>query len=117
MRKFVFATLLVAAFGILCLTTLQAPVAPSNPEMGAARLVSIENLPEISSMCAPEEVSAIATLRAEFESDGVVHAADTVEVTRPPVRVVRDTYPISSSVAVDPVRDEVVLQDTNLFSI
>src|SRR5439155_20757205 len=42
---------------------------------------------------------------------------ETVDVTRPPVRTIRDTYPIYSSIAVDPVRDEVVLQDTNLFSI
>jgi hypothetical protein len=39
------------------------------------------------------------------------------DVTRLPVRTIRDTYPIYSSVAVDPLRDEVVLQDTNLFGI
>ena len=38
-------------------------------------------------------------------------------MTRPPVRTIKDTYPIYSSIAVDPLRDEVVLQDTNLFSI
>src|SRR5437879_12579577 len=44
-------------------------------------------------------------------------AGDTVDVTRPPVRTIRDTYPIYSSVAVDTQHDEVVLQDTNLFGI
>src|SRR5438034_10795608 len=42
---------------------------------------------------------------------------ETGDVTRPPVRTIKDTYPIYSSIAVDPLRDEVVLQDTNLFSI
>src|SRR3989442_9058724 len=31
--------------------------------------------------------------------------------------MIRDTYPIYSSIAVDPIRDEVVLQDTNQFGI
>ncbi|HEY6343463.1 MAG TPA: hypothetical protein VIY49_18355 [Bryobacteraceae bacterium] len=33
------------------------------------------------------------------------------------MRTIKDSYPIYSSVAVDPVRDEVVLQDTNIFGI
>ena len=94
------------------------------PPMGSARLVSIEQMPNAVDMCYNEPVSAIATLSKEFEDDNLfsafgdsVYAADTVEVTRPPVRTIRDTYPIYSSVAVDPVRDEVALQDTNLFGI
>src|SRR5437879_6015291 len=91
-----------------------------------ARLVSLEQLPGDSEFCASgEATSAIATLTAEFEDNILfsafggtpVHASDTVEVTRPPARMIRDTYPIYSSIAVDPVRDEVVLQDRNLFGI
>jgi DNA-binding beta-propeller fold protein YncE len=90
--------------------------------MGSAQLVSMEQLPDYSELCAPEEGSAIAAMAAEFEENRLltpssVYAADTVEINRPPARMIRDTYPIYSSVAVDPVRDEVVLQDTNLFSI
>ncbi|HWP83555.1 MAG TPA: hypothetical protein VNN17_00055 [Terriglobia bacterium] len=36
---------------------------------------------------------------------------------RPPLRVIRDPYPAFSSVAVDPVRDEVVFTDENLFQV
>ncbi|HEY2845888.1 MAG TPA: hypothetical protein VGJ09_19665, partial [Bryobacteraceae bacterium] len=46
-----------------------------------------------------------------------VHADDTLDVTRPPVRTIKDSYPIYSSIAVDSVRNEVILQDTNLFGI
>ena len=120
-RKVVLAAVLVAAFGIFCLTRVERPATGSEPGVGSARLISIERLPDYSELCAPgEAVSAIATLSAEFEENSLltsVYAADTVEVTRPPVRMIRDTYPIYSSIAVDPVRDEVVLQDTNLFGI
>jgi DNA-binding beta-propeller fold protein YncE len=39
------------------------------------------------------------------------------DITRPPVRTIRDTYPTYSFVAVDVQHDEVVLQDNNLWSI
>jgi len=53
-----------------------------------------------------------------FDSfEQTAHAADTLDVTRPPVRTIKDTYPIYSSIAVDPVRNEIILQDTNLFGI
>jgi DNA-binding beta-propeller fold protein YncE len=119
-RKAILAAVLVAAFGIFCFSRFEQPATVSEPGMGSARLVSLEQLPDSSQLCAPEEASAIATLSAEFDENSLlttVHAADTLEVTRPPVRMILDTYPIYSSVAVDPVRDEVVMQDTNLFSI
>jgi DNA-binding beta-propeller fold protein YncE len=80
-------------------------------------------------MCPPEPQSALTdrstpandNLFAAFE-ETAAHAAgegsgDTAEVTRPPVRTIRDTYPIYSSIAVDPQFNEVILQDTNLFGI
>jgi hypothetical protein len=85
------------------------------------QLVSMQELP--GDMCLPA-TSAIATMTAEAEDsnlfssfDTSAYAADTVDVTRPPIRTIKDTYPIYSSVAVDPIRDEVALQDTNLFGI
>ena len=92
------------------------------PSTGSARLVSVERLPDTGDSCSALAVSAIAIQSAEFEGsrffgDSKVYAATTVDVTRPPVRTIRDTYPIYSSVAVDPVRDEVILQDTNLFAV
>jgi len=83
---------------------------------GSARLISVEQMLEVGDACRmPAAVSESGSLFAEFES--TAYAADTLDVTRPPVRTIKDTYPIYSSVAVDPVRDEVILQDTNLFGI
>src|SRR5262249_48430445 len=83
---------------------------PSWPSTGSARLVSVERLPDTPDLCSSMPVSAIAMQSAEFDRDGFlgdskVYAAETVDVSRPPVRTIRDTYPIYSSVAIDPVRD------------
>jgi len=71
---------------------------------------------------ADQRPSMIAALQeknlfAAFHETSVHAEGDTADITRPPVRTIKDTYPIYSSVAVDPLRDEVVLQDTNLFGI
>ena len=126
-RRAILATVGAIAMGIFCLSIVERlqPKAVSEPGMGSARLVSIEQLPDTAELCYGQQVSAIAALSAEFEENHLfaalgersVYAADTVDVSRPPVRAIYDTYPIYSSVAVDPVRDEVVLQDTNLFGI
>src|SRR3989442_7030757 len=98
------------------------PERVSWPSTGSARLVSVERMPDTGDLCTSMPVSAIAMQSAEFEGnrffdDSKVYAATTVDITRPPVRTIRDTYPIYSSVAVDPIRDEVILQDTNLFAV
>jgi len=118
---------MAAGIGVFCLSiVLQPRLQPSEPPSGGARLVSVEQLPQNTEMCmSPEPVSAIAALRAEFEDNNLfsafgettAHAADTVELERPPLRVIKDTYPIYSSIVVDPIRNEVVMQDTNLFRI
>ena len=84
------------------------------PSQGSAQLISVEQMPDACRMPTGAG-SESGSLFAEFEP--TVYAADTVDLTRPPVRTIKDTYPIYSSVAVDPVRDEVILQDTNLFGI
>jgi hypothetical protein len=113
-RTQVLAGTFVAALGIVTVFRVTA----SDPPRGSARLISIEQLPEIGEACsrpasgeAPEQ-----SLFAAFE-ETPVYAADTLDLTRPAARTIKDTFPIYSSIAVDPVRDEVVLQDTNLFSI
>jgi DNA-binding beta-propeller fold protein YncE len=91
-------------------------------------LVSIQELPDLAEMCLPGESARadfagspednlFAALQGTSAHAASARAGDTVDVTRPPVRTIRDTYPIYSSVAVDNLRDEVVLQDTNLFGI
>jgi len=120
-RRAIIAGVAVTAVGVLLFLHTG-----KEPPTGSARLVSIEQLPESAELClSPEPVSAIAALSAEFEDNNLfavfdeksVYAADTVEVNRPPARTIKDTYPIYSSIAVDPIRDEVVLQDTNQFGI
>jgi hypothetical protein len=102
---------------------------------GSAQLASIQQLPE-GDFCqwepGSDNFSMMAALQQESESadsnlfsslrEPSAYAAsevdvETADVMRPPVRLIRDTYPIYSSVAVDPVRDEVVLQDANQFGI
>src|SRR5881409_3536170 len=103
---------------------------PSGSPLGSPRLVSVQEVPDYEEICAPEPPSRNASMIAALQEKNLfaafqetsVHAAspetgDTAEVTRPPIRTIKDTYPIYSSIAVDPMRDEVVLQDTNLFSI
>ena len=118
MRKAILAGVVAIVFGIVCVSITLQLTTTSESSMGSARLVSIEHLPDQGDMCAsPEQVSAIAALSFDALKGRSVYAAETVEVNRLPARMIRDTYPIYSSIAVDPVRDEVVMQDTNLFGI
>jgi hypothetical protein len=93
--------------------------------MGSARLVSIEELPDVGDACERpinRDSRAAAhdqSLFSAFE-EASVHAQDsggTVNLTRPPVRDILDTAPIYSSVGVDTQHDEVLLQDANTWSI
>jgi 6-phosphogluconolactonase (cycloisomerase 2 family) len=94
--------------------------------MGSGRLVSIEELPEVGDICELAPATAASTLTAPEENpffglrETAVYAQDsggTVDVRRPPVRDILDTAPIYSSVGVDPQRNEVLLQDSNTWSI
>ena len=75
---------------------------------GSPQLVSIRQLPNLGEGCTWEPV------RTAFASSP--QEGETSDVTRPPVRMIRDLDPIYSSVAVDPIRDEVILQDNNLWA-
>ena len=86
------------------------------------RLVSIKPLPEAEgTMCEfPAEVTQTAAL---FEQAPKATAAApqtirrTTDADRAPVRILRDTFPGYSAVAVDNNSDEVYLQDENLFGL
>jgi DNA-binding beta-propeller fold protein YncE len=114
---------------------------------GQSRLVSVEPLSMDGMMCALPEPGAAAapapvdpvpinpvtvalgitqdrSLRpiALAQQGGVAptsasDARRTAVAARKPLRTIRDRYPQFSAVAVDPVNDEVVLQDENLFQI
>ncbi len=63
----------------------------------------------------------VAALRQEGLAGRTTSApsadANAMEIDRAPVRVIHDSYPTYSAVAVDHVRNEIVLQDENLFQI
>lgn len=93
---------------------------------GAARLVSIDRLPEASGeMCLYEPASAQQDLRAAIQQDSSARPAasqggqtQTVDFSqRRPVRNIHDPYSSYSAVAVDPAHNEVVVTDENLFQV
>jgi DNA-binding beta-propeller fold protein YncE len=117
----IFPGLIVLAIGLLAASD-RLWLRP----MGSARLVSIEELPEVGDICERMPATATSTLAAPDENlffglrETSVYAQDsggTVDLRRPPVRDILDTAPIYSSVGVDPQRDEVLLQDSNTWSI
>lgn len=76
-------------------------------------------MPEESESCAYPQARRAPeqSLFSEFEQTAYAQDAQTVDVTRPPVRDILDTAPIFSSVGVDTTRNEVYLQDSNRWSI
>lgn len=93
---------------------------------GSPRLVSVEELPDnpecyrpVSMEARGPSFSSTHNLFSDFGETTVEaqEAGPSVNLERPPVRVLRDTAPIYSSVAVDDKRNEVFLQDNNLWSI
>jgi hypothetical protein len=124
-RAGIFAAVVVIATCTFWLSRMERLKSESSPR-SAPRLVSVEELPDLGDICMPasadQSPSMIAALQdndlfSAFKETSVHAEGDSADVTRPPVRTIKDTYPIYSSIAVDPLRDEVVLQDTNLFGI
>ena len=124
---------ITSTIAILALGWPNAAKSP-RPSSGSIRLVSVDRLPDLGS-CTMDETygdqnySMIASIEETVRSrqmdlfDAIqetpVMADDkfaAIDITRPPVRTIRDSYPIYSAVAVDPIRDEVVMLDTNLFA-
>jgi DNA-binding beta-propeller fold protein YncE len=99
-------------------------------KIGSDRLVSIEPLPdEAGEMCemvpASNAAGREATLMAALQQREDARAASTAARTAAsqdrsklkPVRWIHDPYAAFSSVAVDPINNEVVMTDENLFQI
>ena len=90
---------------------------------GEAQLVSIEPFPMMQDgeMCEWMPASASGALFTSFAQQGGALAASnegsSAGENLAPVRVIRDTYPTYSAIAVDLNTNEVLLQDENLFGI
>lgn len=92
---------------------------------GYPQLVSIEPLPAMEGpMCewvpASASVRLVAALqREQLTARPMAGPADTpgttIEADRAPVRVIRDSYPTYSAIALDSNTNELYLQDENLF--
>ena len=129
-RTAILAAGLAIAAGMFVWSRPGAPEPRTTSEvLDSSRLVASGEMYQDGDTCSLVPVSADSSdlasnnksLFADFEETSV-HAADTaqsrtVDLLRPPLRTVPDSDPIYSAVAVDPVRNELVLVETNRFSI
>lgn len=95
-------------------------------QTGSPRLISIVPLPEMGPACEWVPASATLSLAAALQQERLAarsEGASPDEATRlaasqrKPVRIIHDPYMAYSSVAVDPIRNEVVMTDENLFQV
>jgi hypothetical protein len=122
---------LIALIGIVrqfLLSQERTNVQPSRQTtmLGSDRLVSIAPLPSMDGqMCelvpgqnSPQLIASLQT-EAGRQVNPRVAASTRASTTlnRNPIRTIHDPYATYSAVAVDPVRNEIVLQDENLFQI
>ncbi len=92
----------------------------ANAHAGGPKLIAVAELPEMDGqMCEWSPASYTATqITATTQSRTQTALSDSASAAkRRPVRVIRDSYPAFSSVAVDAKNNEVVVTDENLFQI
>ncbi len=124
--------IMVLAAAVLVKGQKAAPGDPAGSRLPALRptgqpqLVSVEPLPgEMGGeMCewlpASSQERLVAAIQQEPAAARAASPADTkggTAINRAPVRMIRDPYANYSAVVVDPLRNEIVLQDENLFQI
>lgn len=95
------------------------------PGTGYPQLVSVTPMP--GEMCEMVPASTSTILQAALQQERALSGAAArpaagkadsfVSLNRAPLRVIRDPRPTFSAVAVDHIRDEIVLQDENTFQI
>ena len=117
----------IAGFVLSSGVTVDAQPSMLRRPTGSPQLISSEPLPQMGElqdgqMCQWEPASASSSLvaalrhpRQAARASGQTSRAEAA--AKDPVRVIRDPYAAYSSVAVDPVRNEVVMTDENLFNI
>ena len=117
----------IAGFVLSSGVTVDAQPSMLRRPTGSPQLISSEPLPQMGElqdgqMCqwAPASASSslVAALRHPRQAARASGQTSRAEAAaKDPVRVIRDPYAAYSSVAVDPVRNEVVMTDENLFNI
>ncbi len=86
---------------------------PSDRPKGGPGLVSTVPLMPEGATCLWADSAAFGQVRPAAPQGPFVPGG----LNRMPVRVIHDEYPTFSAVAIDPVRQELILQDENLFQI
>ena len=90
---------------------------------GYPQLVSIQDLAVDAEWCPPatrelpEDTNLFAAFGGTSVYAGSQESGQTGEITRPPIRTIRDKDPIYSAVAVDTRFDEVILMDNNNWGL
>ena len=89
---------------------------------GSPQLISVEPYPVMEgAACEWVPASASTSLMASLQPTQAAQAAGPASreeaAKREPLRVIRDSYASFSSVAVDPIHNEVVVTDENMFQI
>jgi DNA-binding beta-propeller fold protein YncE len=124
--KWGIASILMALVAAAVVLSASYGKSSAGPLGGQPKLVSIQSFPEASGpMCEVEQASAQGSLMAALQERRQAQAAAAAPDTSPtkeyadlkPVRWIHDPYAAFSSVAVDPVNNEVVMTDENLFNI
>lgn len=101
-------------------------IAAAPRAIGEPQLVSTQPLPVVDdgTMCQWMPASAGTNLiSALSQQEAAARVSDTkartssFDVDRAPARVIRDTFPTYSAVALDPTTNEIYLQDENLFGL
>jgi 6-phosphogluconolactonase (cycloisomerase 2 family) len=117
--RYRFAAFVLLGLAAVAVVSLLGSAALPLRSAGGSRLLAIDPLPEYSGeMCSWMPVSSTGQ-EAQFAGLHQAVGSDDVRITleRPPLRVIKDPHPTFSAAAVDPINNEIVLQDENLFQI
>jgi DNA-binding beta-propeller fold protein YncE len=120
---------LAVALALIACVTAVLSISGSGAELqrgkGYPQLVSVQPLPELGGeMCLPTQLvlasppeTLAALIQQSAPRSGSTGSAERVVIDRAPIRTIKDAYPGFSGVAVDAIRNEIVINDENLFQI
>ncbi|MBI2816704.1 MAG: SMP-30/gluconolactonase/LRE family protein [Acidobacteria bacterium] len=111
---------LIATGGLCLVSGTQFQFGKDRPN-GQPRLIAIDPLPQADGEVCEWQPASFSAPQGQAGTSSPSSAADEAKKSevekRKPIRTIRDPYAAYSSVAVDPVHNEVVLTDENLFNI
>ncbi len=120
-RRAILPVAVALAMAVFFLSIVERP--DLRQRTGYPQLVSIQDLPVDAEWCPPatrelpEDTNLFAAFGGTSVYAGSQESGQTGEITRPPIRTIRDKDPIYSAVAVDTRFDEVILMDNNNWGL